>query len=125
MQLLEEFLPEKLEISMENLPEIPTLDLLEIFTLAEDIEDEPLGRQATRFAGQILDYCEGRAGDEIGRIRAEAEAIRATRDKDARIAAAGRILETVSIMLSLPAGAFESEEGESENNQEEPDANTM
>lgn len=105
---------------MENLPPIPTLDLLEIFTLAEDIEDEPLGRQATRYAGQILDYCEGRAGEEISRIRVEAEAIRATRDEDARAAAAQQILEIVTVMLSLPTGAFESEEGE-----EEPDANSM
>ncbi len=90
-----EYSPRKSETRNEE-PRTPTLDLVNVLTLAEDIAAEPDGRSVKRSAGQIVEDCER---DDLASVRELAQAIRETSDPDKRARLADQIIETVSAIL--------------------------
>lgn len=75
---------------------IPKLDLLNILTLAQDIADDPTGRESKKFAGQIIEECT----EEMGLIAQWAAGIRETNSGEERIEFASRIIERIEEMLN-------------------------
>jgi hypothetical protein len=90
-----EFSPKRSETRSEE-PRTPTLDLVNVLTLAEDIAAEPDGRSVKRAAGQIVEDCER---DDMAAVGEMAQAIRETSDVDERANLAGQIVETVTAIL--------------------------
>ena len=89
--------PTRSEIKSDGLP-LPILDLINIQTLAEDIAADPGGREARRFAGQILEDCG--ESDGLADVRSLAEQIRASSSTVERGALALEIAERVERCLS-------------------------
>jgi hypothetical protein len=75
----------------------PILDLINIQTLAEDIAADPAGREAKRFAGQIIEDCGESEG--LADVRDLAEQIRASSSPDDREALALEIVEQIEAIL--------------------------
>lgn len=88
--------PTRSEIKSDGLP-LPILDLINIQTLAEDIAADPGGREARRFAGQILEDCG--ESDGLADVRSLAERIRASSDPSEREALAIKIAERIEALL--------------------------
>jgi hypothetical protein len=76
---------------------LPILDLINIQTLAEDIAADPAGREARRFAGQILEDCG--ESDGLADVRSLAEQIRASSSPDEREVFALEIAEWIEALL--------------------------
>src|SRR5262245_58131330 len=93
---LPESSPTRSEIRSDGLP-LPILDLINIQTLAEDIAADPAGREAKRFAGQILEDCG--EPDGLADVRDLAEQIRASSSLDDREALAFQIVEQIERLL--------------------------
>jgi|SRR5215475_12006535 len=102
-QKLPESSPTRSETRSDGLP-LPILDLINIQTLAEDIAADPGGREARRFAGQILEDCG--ESDGLASVRDMAEQIRASSSPDEREALALQIAEQIEALLeSVEAAA--------------------
>lgn len=87
--------PRKSAESNEDL-RTPTLDLLDILTLAEDVAAGPDGAEVRRFAKQIVGHCEL---EDVADIREMAEAIRLSSDASDRARLADQMIEAVSAIL--------------------------
>jgi hypothetical protein len=99
---LQTSLPPKSETRSDGLP-LPILDLINIQTLAEDIAADPGGREARRFAGQILEDCA--ESDGLADVRSLAEQIRASSSPDEREALALHIVEQIEALLESAEAA--------------------
>jgi len=75
---------------------MPTLDLLNILTLAEDILDDPIGKDAKKFARQIIDEC----SEDMALVAQWASAIRETDLSLEREDYARRIIEWIETLLA-------------------------
>src|SRR5262249_34245189 len=94
---LQTSLPPKSETRSDVLP-LPILDLINIQSLAEDIAADPGGREARRFAGQILEDCA--ESDGLANVRDLAERIRASADASEREAFALQIVGLIEALLT-------------------------
>src|SRR5262245_14925461 len=92
-----ESLPTRSEIRSDSLP-LPILDLINIQTLAEDIAEEPAGRDAKKLARQIIEDCAESL--DLADVRDMAEQIRATSDAFVREALALQIAEQIEALLT-------------------------
>src|SRR5215510_893004 len=101
-QKLPESLTTRSETRGDGLP-LPILDLINIQTLAEDIAADPAGREAKRFAGQILEDCG--ESDGLAEVRGLAERIRASSDASERLALAIKIAERIEALLETAESA--------------------
>src|SRR5215470_1512437 len=99
---LPESSPTRSETRTDGLP-LPILDLINIQTLAEDIAADPAGREARRFAGQILEDCG--ESDGLADVRDLAERIRASSDASEREALAIKIAERIEALLEMAESA--------------------
>src|SRR5215470_10346452 len=99
---LQTSLPPKSETRSDGLP-LPILDLINIQMLAEDIAADPGGREARRFAGQILEDCAESEG--LADVRDLAERIRASSDASEREALAIKIAERIEALLETAESA--------------------
>jgi hypothetical protein len=97
-----ESLPTRSETKSDSLP-LPILDLINIQTLSEDIAADPGGREAKRFAGQILEDCG--ESDGLADVRDLAEQIRASSSPDEREALAVEIVEQIERLLESAEAA--------------------
>lgn len=88
----------KSEPKTDGLP--PVLDLINVLTLAEDIAADPGGREAKRFAGQIIEDCEDSGA--LATVRALAEQIRESSSLEDREALALQIVGRIEGLLAAP-----------------------